>query len=82
MGVALTPIIVRDTPALEALAGRRLAGYEAVRAILQSPNVTSDYTIAFREPEDDAVIDFLVAREFSRERIVAALERMKGKPTP
>jgi flap endonuclease-1 len=54
-------------------------GYEAVRTIYRTPAVTSDYTIAFHQPNDDAVIDFLLSREFARERVVAALERMKTK---
>jgi flap endonuclease-1 len=55
--------------------------YEAIREIYRTPDVTSDYTISFREPNDDQVVEFLTSREFSRDRVVAALDRMKRKST-
>ncbi len=57
----------------------QVPAYDAVRAIYRTPNVTADYTISFREPNDDAVIQFLKSREFTESRVVAALDRMKRK---
>jgi flap endonuclease-1 len=54
-----------------------VAGYEAVRDIFLRPVVSEDYTIAFRAPDEEGVLRFLTdAREFSRDRVLAALQRM------
>jgi flap endonuclease-1 len=58
----------------------QVSAYEAIRAIYRTPDVRVDYTIAFREPDEQAVTDFLVSREFSAQRVTAALERMKKRP--
>jgi flap endonuclease-1 len=58
---------------------------DALRAIYLAPDVTADYSIDFREPDEDAVIRFLCEeRAFSRVRVVAALERMRrcARPDP
>lgn len=48
----------------------------AVRQIYLSPDVTDDYDIEFGEPDFDGVVAFLCGeREFSRERVTAALDR-------
>ena len=57
----------------------QVPAYDAIRDIYRSPNVTTDYTITFREPNDDAVVQFLKSREFTESRVVAALDRMKRK---
>jgi flap endonuclease-1 len=47
-----------------------------VRRIFLQPNVTDAYTVAPREPDFDGVLRFLCdEREFSRERVAAALDR-------
>jgi hypothetical protein len=49
-----------------------------VRAIYLSPDVTTNYQIEFGVPDEDALIAFLCdGREFSRDRVVAALARMR-----
>ena len=49
---------------------------DAVRQIYMNPDVTSAYDISFREPDRDGIVDFLCgAREFSKERVTAALDR-------
>src|SRR5438132_5785053 len=51
-----------------------LAG--GIREIFMQPDVTGDYEIEFRPPDVDGIVRFLVdEREFSRERVTAALER-------
>jgi flap endonuclease-1 len=46
------------------------------RQIFLNPAVTDDYEIRFAEPDLDGIVHFLcVEREFSRERVTAALER-------
>jgi len=46
------------------------------REIFLNPAVTDDYEIRFAEPDLDGIVHFLcVEREFSRERVTAALER-------
>jgi flap endonuclease-1 len=53
-------------------------GYAAVRDIYLRPHVTDDYEIAFVPPDEDAIVEFLSGqREFSRERVRAALQRMR-----
>jgi flap endonuclease-1 len=47
-----------------------------IREIFLNPNVTDDYEIRFAAPDLDGVVRFLCdEREFSRERVTAALER-------
>ena len=51
-----------------------------IRRIYLEPAVTSDYSIEQRPPDHDGILRFLCdEREFSRERISAALERAFGK---
>jgi flap endonuclease-1 len=50
-----------------------------VRDIYLHPEVTDDYEIKFGPPQTDEIIRFLCdEREFSRERVSAALERAYG----
>jgi len=52
------------------------AGVEEIRQIFLNPDVTNSYDIEFRQPDFDGIIKFLCEeREFSRERVGAALER-------
>jgi flap endonuclease-1 len=47
-----------------------------IRKIFLNPDVTDDYEVRFAEPDLDGIVRFLcVEREFSRERVTAALER-------
>lgn len=53
-----------------------------VRRIYQQPDVTDDYDITIGEPDFAAVIDFLCGdREFSKERVTAALDRAFAERT-
>jgi flap endonuclease-1 len=52
------------------------AGVEEIRQIFLNPDVTDSYHIEFRQPDFDGIIKFLCEeREFSRERVEAALDR-------
>jgi flap endonuclease-1 len=53
--------------------------YDAVRAIYRTPDVRTDYTLERRQPDEAAVVDFLVSREFTATRVQAALDRMAGR---
>jgi flap endonuclease-1 len=47
-----------------------------IRDVFLRPDVTDDYEIAFRPPDSDGIVHFLCdEREFSRERVEAALTR-------
>src|SRR5262245_3343964 len=51
-------------------------GISEVREIFLRPQVTDDYGCVFTPPDRDAIIRFLCdEREFSRERVIAALDR-------
>ena len=51
-----------------------------IREIFLHPEVTDEYRIEYGKPDGDGVIRFLCEeREFSRERVQAALERAFGK---
>jgi flap endonuclease-1 len=51
-----------------------------IREIFLNPEVTDDYRIEYGRPDVDAVLRFLCDdREFSRDRVQAALERAFGK---
>jgi len=71
--------LVQKHGAIENMADeiREIVGdVDEVRRIYRQPEVTDDYDIAFGEPDFAAVTDFLCGeREFSRERVTAALER-------
>ena len=59
-----------------------LAG--GIREIFMQPDVTDDYEIHFKPPDIEAILHFLCEeREFSRERVTAALKRTyeSGPPT-
>ncbi len=88
MGVLLTPLIVKETVSLRSLAGRRLAVdahgelYQFLALIRQRDGVPlrSDYTVRFGEPDEDGVVRFLCEeRAFGRERVLAALQRMRQR---
>ena len=52
------------------------AGVEEIRQIFLNPHVIDGYDIEFRQPDFDGIIKFLCEeREFSRERVEAALDR-------
>ena len=54
---------------------------EPLRWIYLQPKVTDEYQIAFAEPDVEGVIKFLCEeRQFSRERVTAALERAFPPP--
>lgn len=54
------------------------ADFRKVREIYLNPEVTADYQIELREPDEDAILRFLCDdREFARDRVTAALERLR-----
>ena len=62
---------------------------ESIRELFLHPNVTNSYTLNWKEPDVEGVVNFLVReKDFSEERVRKALERMmqgsakqKGKTT-
>jgi len=56
--------------------------FAAVREIYLNPPITDQYELGFKEPDTGAILDFLCReREFSRDRVAAALDRAFGHPT-
>ena len=54
---------------------------QEIREIFLKPEVTGDYEIEFTRPDMDGIVRFLCnEREFSRERVAAALERTFSQP--
>jgi flap endonuclease-1 len=54
--------------------------FREVREIYLRPHVTEDYEIDFGEPDADALVRLLCEeREFSRERVVGAIERVRAR---
>jgi flap endonuclease-1 len=52
-----------------------------IRDVFLNPEITDDYQIQFKRPDIDGIIRFLCdEREFSRERVVAALDRTYHEP--
>jgi flap endonuclease-1 len=50
-----------------------------IREFFMMPKVTSDYTLTWREPNADEVVNFLCGeRDFSEDRVRKALEKMKS----
>ncbi len=55
---------------------------DAVRSIYLDPDVTDAYDVAFGEPDFAGVVEFLCGqREFSKDRVTAALDRAFGART-
>jgi flap endonuclease-1 len=75
--------LVREHGAIEALPDElrvQVPEYEEVRRIYLEPQVRSDYTVQFGEPDEEGVIRFLCEEHaFGRERVAAALERMRQR---
>jgi flap endonuclease-1 len=52
--------------------------YEEVRRIFLEPAVTEEFELAWREPDEGAVVDFLCGEfEFSQERVKKVLEKVR-----
>jgi flap endonuclease-1 len=61
---------------------RALDDVEGVRQIYMNPPATDTYEIAFGEPDFASVVEFLCTdREFSKDRVTAALERAFSERT-
>ena len=77
--------LVRDWGAIERMPEemqREVGDIEQVRQIYLNPDVTDEYDLTFGEPDFPAVVEFLCGeREFSRERVTAALERAFSERT-
>jgi flap endonuclease-1 len=77
--------LVRDHGRIEDMPAHirdAIADVDDVRRIYLEPAVTDDYDMTFHEPDIPGIIEFMCAqREFSRERITAALERAFRQPT-
>jgi len=71
--------LVREYGAIEQMPDEirhPLEDIDGVRQIFLSPDVTDDYDLTFGEPDSAAIVDFLCGqREFSKERVTAALDR-------
>ena len=71
--------LVREYGAIERMPDEiqhALEDIDGVRQIFLSPDVTDDYDLTFGEPDFAAIVDFLCGdREFSEQRVTAALER-------
>jgi flap endonuclease-1 len=51
---------------------------EQIREIFLHPKVTSDYTITWKEPNMEGIVDFLVReKDFSENRVRKAVEKMQ-----
>jgi flap endonuclease-1 len=57
-------------------------GIAEVRHIFLHPDVSDSFTVQAAQPDIDGIVNFLCGeREFSRERVSAALERTFREPT-
>jgi flap endonuclease-1 len=59
----------------------QVAEFAAVRDVFLRPPVSTDYALAFGEPDEPGLLRFLCdERGFSRQRVAAALERLRRQP--
>jgi len=64
--------------ALNMVKNGEFKNYEEIKEIFLTPEVTDDYSIKFKDPSEDQIIEFLCEeRDFSHERVKRALERLK-----
>lgn len=55
--------------------------YEKIKKLFIEPEVTKDYKLDWKEPDEKGIIDFLVKeKDFSEERVKNALQRLKSSP--
>jgi len=55
-----------------------IENYEEIRKIFLNPPVVSDYTLLWRDINEDALIDFLCREhDFSKDRVMSAVEKMR-----
>jgi flap endonuclease-1 len=77
--------LVREHGAIEQMPAEIRGGVGDVgeiRDIYLHPQTTDSYDVCFREPDFAAIVEFLCAeREFSKDRVTAALERAFGNRT-
>ncbi len=58
--------------------GIEMENYEKIRKIFLEPSVTDDYMLQWRAVDEDALLSFLCdEHNFSRERVLSAVEKMK-----
>jgi len=64
--------------ALNMVKNGEFKNYEEIKEIFLTPEVTDDYSIKFKDPSENQIIEFLCEeRDFSHERVKRALERLK-----
>jgi flap endonuclease-1 len=77
--------LVRDFGRIEQMPGEirePLGDLDAVRQIYLQADVTDEFDATFHDPDLQGIVDFLCGeREFSRDRVKAALDRAFGEPT-
>jgi flap endonuclease-1 len=80
--------LLRESGDIEKIAAedstfKTLQNLHRIREIFLKPDVTSNYTLKWKEPQVDPLVRFLCGdRDFSEERVRTAVERMKtGKAT-
>jgi flap endonuclease-1 len=80
--------LVRDFGRIEDMPGELrdqlgdLDNLDGVRQIYLQPEVTDQFDATFHEPDLAGIVEFLCSeREFSRDRVKAALDRAFGEPT-
>lgn len=55
-----------------------IENYEEIRKIFLNPPVVSDYTLVWRDVNEDALLDFLCQEhDFSKDRVMSALEKIR-----
>jgi len=63
--------------------GRDIENLEEIKDIFLNPSVTDDYTLEWKKPEPNKIIDFLChEHDFSKERVMKACERLEKISRP
>ncbi|MCC7576201.1 MAG: flap structure-specific endonuclease, partial [Methanomethylovorans sp.] len=58
--------------------GRDIENLQEIKDIFLNPSVTDDYTLEWKKPETNKIIDFLChEHDFSKERVMKACERLE-----
>jgi flap endonuclease-1 len=78
--------LLRENGSIEQIAARNPEfksppSLHRIRQIFLKPDITSHYSLRWREPQTEALVRFLCGdRDFSEERVRTAVERMKTTP--
>ncbi len=67
-----------DLPSVLAEVGHHVENFDEIRQIFLKPEVTEDYVLEWREPDEEGILAFLCDEfDFSRDRVKSAVQKIR-----